>query len=91
MSFQVDDTTYNDNRRTIDLPNGLEQFRMNLVELLVDIGQLLGSALFIQKVMIAEFLQKYLSIWVISSCVDYGNLSILAYLNKTGTVKFFIV
>lgn len=54
MSFQVDDT-FNENGRTIELPSGLEQFRMNVVELLVDICQLLGPALFIQKVMIALF------------------------------------
>lgn len=53
MSLQVDDTTFNENGRTIDLPSGLEQFRMNLVELLVDICQLLGPALFVQKVMVA--------------------------------------
>lgn len=53
MSFQVDDTTINENGTTVELPSGLEQFRINVVELLVDICQLLGPALFIQKVKIA--------------------------------------
>ncbi|KAL6509129.1 hypothetical protein OROGR_022439 [Orobanche gracilis] len=49
LRVQVDDSTYKDKGKTFDLPNGLEQFRMNLVELLVEICQLFGSALFIQK------------------------------------------
>ncbi|XAR58342.1 hypothetical protein NMG60_11026804 [Bertholletia excelsa] len=50
LRAQVDDSTLNDERVVLDLPDGLSLFRMNLVELLVDICQLLGSALFIQKV-----------------------------------------
>ncbi|GER46835.1 transportin-3 [Striga asiatica] len=50
LRVQVDDSTYNDNGKTLDFPSGLEQFRMNLVELLVETCQLLGSVLFIQKV-----------------------------------------
>ncbi|KAL0450852.1 UNVERIFIED_CONTAM: hypothetical protein Slati_1641600 [Sesamum latifolium] len=64
LRVQVDDCTYNDTGRTLDVPNGLEQFRMNLMELLVDICQLLGSALFIQKVMIACILEQ------LSTCID---------------------
>ncbi|CAK9166201.1 unnamed protein product [Ilex paraguariensis] len=47
---QVDDSTLNDKEWTLDLPDSLMQFRMNLVELLVYICQLLGSAMFVQKV-----------------------------------------
>ncbi|KAI4348420.1 hypothetical protein L6164_009146 [Bauhinia variegata] len=52
LRSQVDDSTYNDEQRVIDLPDGLLQFRMNLVELLVDICHLLGSSIFIQKLFI---------------------------------------
>ncbi|KAG6435104.1 hypothetical protein SASPL_106755 [Salvia splendens] len=52
---QVNDT-FNENGRTIELPSGLEQFRMNLVELLVDICQLLGPALFIQKIFLRDWI-----------------------------------
>lgn len=47
----MDDSTYNDEGRVIDLPDGLVHFRMNLVELLVDICHLLGSSIFMQKVL----------------------------------------
>ncbi|XP_044466271.1 transportin MOS14 isoform X2 [Mangifera indica] len=49
LRAQVDDSTFNDDGMP-DLPDGLVQFRMNLVELLVDICQLLRSATFIQKI-----------------------------------------
>ncbi|XP_028778156.1 transportin MOS14-like, partial [Neltuma alba] len=52
LRSQVDDSTYNDESRVIDLPDGLVHFRMNLVELLVDICHLLGSAIFMQKLFI---------------------------------------
>ncbi|KAI4350398.1 hypothetical protein L6164_004856 [Bauhinia variegata] len=52
LRSQVDDSTYNDEQRVIDLPDGLLHFRMNLVELLVDICHLLGSSIFIQKLFI---------------------------------------
>ncbi|KAG5531616.1 hypothetical protein RHGRI_026285 [Rhododendron griersonianum] len=48
--IQVDNSTINDDTGALDLPDGLAQFRMNLVELLVDICQLLRSATFIQKI-----------------------------------------
>ncbi|XP_073128464.1 transportin MOS14 isoform X2 [Henckelia pumila] len=50
LRAQVDDSTYNDYGSTLTLPNGLEQLRMNLVELLAEIFQLLGSASFIEKI-----------------------------------------
>ncbi|XP_058179834.1 transportin MOS14 isoform X2 [Rhododendron vialii] len=50
LRAQVDDSTINDDTGALDLPDGLAQFRMNLVELLVDICQLLRSATFIQKI-----------------------------------------
>ncbi|KAL0014887.1 hypothetical protein SO802_001956 [Lithocarpus litseifolius] len=49
---QVDESIFNDERGNPDLPDGLIHFRMNLVELLVDICQLLSSAIFIQKLFI---------------------------------------
>jgi transportin-3 len=52
----VDDSTYNDEGRVIDLPDGLVHFRMNLVELLVDICHLLGSTIFMQKVILESFI-----------------------------------
>ncbi|KAL6994562.1 hypothetical protein U1Q18_012664, partial [Sarracenia purpurea var. burkii] len=51
LRAQVDDSMINDETRTLDLPDGLVHFRMNLVELLVYICQLLGSATYIQKVL----------------------------------------
>ncbi|XP_073296001.1 uncharacterized protein [Primulina huaijiensis] len=50
LRAQVDDYTYNDHGSNLILPNGLEQLRMNLVELLAEIFQLLGSASFIEKI-----------------------------------------
>ncbi|KAL2532396.1 ARM repeat superfamily protein [Abeliophyllum distichum] len=50
LRAQVDDFTYNDDGRTLDLPDNLGQFRMNMVELLVDICQLIRSTSFIQKI-----------------------------------------
>lgn len=55
LSSQVDDSTLDDAGETVDLPDGLLQFRSNLVEVLVDICQLLKSAPFIQKVLNFEF------------------------------------
>ncbi|KAA3471448.1 transportin MOS14 isoform X1 [Gossypium australe] len=49
LRAQVDESTFSDESRTFDLPDGLVQFRMNLVELLVDICQLLQPATFVQK------------------------------------------
>jgi transportin-3 len=51
----VDESTFNDERGNPELPDGLVNFRMNLVELLVDICQLLRSATFIQKVPVLEY------------------------------------
>ncbi|XP_057982935.1 transportin MOS14 isoform X2 [Malania oleifera] len=49
LRAQVDDSTYNDESGTVDLPDSLAHFRMNLVELLVDICQLLKSSTFVKK------------------------------------------
>lgn len=54
--MQVDDSTYNDEGRVIDFPDGLVHFRMNLVELLVDICHMLGSVIFMQKVLLESFI-----------------------------------
>ncbi|CAA0824590.1 ARM repeat superfamily protein [Striga hermonthica] len=56
LRVQVDDSMYNDNGKTLDFPSGLEQFRMNLVELLVETCQLLGSVLFIEKVFLGNWI-----------------------------------
>ncbi|XP_059452745.1 transportin MOS14 isoform X1 [Corylus avellana] len=52
LRAQVDESTFNDERGNLDLPDGLVNFRMNLVELLVDICQILRSATFLQKLFI---------------------------------------
>ncbi|PKI79245.1 hypothetical protein CRG98_000365, partial [Punica granatum] len=49
LRAQVDESTVSDDSGFIDLPDNLVQFRTNLVELLVDICHLLGSAVFLQK------------------------------------------
>ncbi|KAK5810798.1 transportin MOS14 isoform X1 [Gossypium arboreum] len=49
LRAQVDESTFSDESRTFDLADGLVQLRMNLVELLVDICQLLQPATFVQK------------------------------------------
>lgn len=51
----MDESTLNDESGTFDLPDGLLQFRMNLVELLVDICQLLRPATFVQRVLIRSY------------------------------------
>lgn len=50
----MDDSTFNSESAKPDLPDGLVHFRMNLVELLVDICQILKSTTFIQKVINEE-------------------------------------
>ncbi|KAG5624618.1 hypothetical protein H5410_009836 [Solanum commersonii] len=50
LRSQVDDSTFYGEGAMADLPDTLEQFRMSLTELLVDVCQLLGSAAFIQKI-----------------------------------------
>ncbi|KAL2320426.1 hypothetical protein Fmac_029395 [Flemingia macrophylla] len=59
---RVDDSTYNDEGSVVDLPDGLIHFRMNLVELLVDICHVLGSATFMQKLFIGGWASQNLSI-----------------------------
>lgn len=88
-SLQVNDT-FDENGRTIELPSGLEQFRMNLVELLVDICQLLGPALFIQKVMIASL---YLETCIPLGNLGYGNLTVLDkfYLRRLYCLRLFFI
>nr|XP_016462069.1 PREDICTED: uncharacterized protein LOC107785310 [Nicotiana tabacum] len=46
----------------VDLPDSLEQFRMNLTELLVDVCQLLGSTAFIQKIFLGGWTSNSLHI-----------------------------
>ncbi|KAI3916887.1 hypothetical protein MKW98_014348 [Papaver atlanticum] len=50
LRAQVDDSTFSGESGTLDLPDGLAQFRMDLSELFVDICQLLGSGTFVQKI-----------------------------------------
>ncbi|XP_076939623.1 transportin MOS14-like [Bidens hawaiensis] len=62
MRSQVDDSTYTCDTASSDLPDGLAQFRLNLVELLVDICQLLTSAVFLQKIFSGGWLSSNLQI-----------------------------
>ncbi|KAK2968841.1 hypothetical protein RJ640_028234 [Escallonia rubra] len=62
LRAQVDDLTSDDKGVTLDLPDGLVQFRLNLVELLVDICQLLKSATFIQKVLYCGWVSSNIQI-----------------------------
>ncbi|KAL5581494.1 hypothetical protein UlMin_013936 [Ulmus minor] len=51
LRAQVDDSTFEDERGVGELPDSLVHFRLNLVELFVEICQLLRSAVFIQKIL----------------------------------------
>ncbi|CAN0876030.1 Transportin MOS14 [Linum grandiflorum] len=51
LRAQVDESTFNERSGVLELPDGLINFRMNLVELLVDICQLLRPTRFLQKVL----------------------------------------
>ncbi|XP_052188818.1 transportin MOS14 isoform X3 [Diospyros lotus] len=62
LRAQVDDSTFNDDTGELDLPDGLVHFRMNLVELLVDICQLLKSATFIQKIFFGGWISSNVQI-----------------------------
>ncbi|XP_074582171.1 transportin MOS14-like isoform X2 [Curcuma longa] len=50
LRAQVGDTG-SDNRDSLDIPDGLVHFRLNLEELLIDICQILGPAAFVQKLL----------------------------------------
>ncbi|XP_010249401.1 PREDICTED: transportin MOS14 isoform X2 [Nelumbo nucifera] len=62
LRAQVDDSTFNDDSGTSDLPDGLTHFRTNLAELFVDICQLLGSATFLQKLLCGGWVSADISI-----------------------------
>ncbi|KAG8485174.1 hypothetical protein CXB51_021295 [Gossypium anomalum] len=62
LRAQVDGSTFSDESRTFDLPDGLVQFRMNLVELLVDICQLLQPATFVQKLFFSAWFSTNVAI-----------------------------
>ncbi|KAM0058466.1 putative importin-beta domain, armadillo-like helical, exportin-1/Importin-beta [Helianthus debilis subsp. tardiflorus] len=62
MRSQVDDSTYTCETATGDLPDGLVQFRLNLVEVLVDICQILNSAVFLQKIFSGGWLSSNVQI-----------------------------
>ncbi|CAL5325533.1 unnamed protein product [Camellia sinensis] len=62
LRAQVDESTFNDEAVALNLPDGLVHFRMNLVELLVDICQLLGSATFIQKIFFGSWMSSSVQI-----------------------------
>ncbi|XP_074333449.1 transportin MOS14 isoform X3 [Apium graveolens] len=62
LRAQVDDSTLDDAGKTVDLPDGLLQFRSNLVEVLVDICQLLKSAPLIQKIFFGSWVSSNLHI-----------------------------
>ncbi|KAL5724540.1 hypothetical protein ACHQM5_007785 [Ranunculus cassubicifolius] len=50
LRTQVDESTYGGNNGSHDFPDGLVQFRTDLIELLVDICQLLGPTTFLQRI-----------------------------------------
>ncbi|KAL8196356.1 hypothetical protein R6Q57_024651 [Mikania cordata] len=62
MRSQVGDSTYTCEAATRDLPDGLAQFRLNLVELLVDICQLLNASVFLQKIFSGGWLSSNIQI-----------------------------
>ncbi|XP_075090660.1 transportin MOS14 isoform X5 [Nicotiana tabacum] len=62
LRSQVDDSTFYGDGVMVDLPDSLEQFRMNLTELLVDVCQLLGSTAFIQKIFLGGWTSNSLHI-----------------------------
>ncbi|TYK28320.1 transportin-3 isoform X2 [Cucumis melo var. makuwa] len=49
LLLEVIESAFNEERGMIDLPDGLIHFRMNIVELLVDICQILRSSRFMEK------------------------------------------
>ncbi|GMJ01364.1 hypothetical protein like AT1G12930 [Hibiscus trionum] len=62
LRAQVDESTFNDESGTFDLPDGLVQFRMDLVELLVDICQLLQPSTFVQKLFFSGWFSSNVAI-----------------------------
>lgn len=62
LRAQVDESTFIDESETVDLPDGLAHFRMNLVELLVDICQLLKPTRFVQKLFFGGWASPNVSI-----------------------------
>ncbi|XWS46468.1 hypothetical protein CRYUN_Cryun14cG0069900 [Craigia yunnanensis] len=62
LRAQVDESTLNGESGTFDLPDGLVQFRRNLVELLVDICQLLQPATFVQKLFLGGWFSSNVAI-----------------------------
>ncbi|KAM7512663.1 hypothetical protein LguiB_011538 [Lonicera macranthoides] len=63
LRAQVDNSMYNDEGGTVDLPDALVQFRLNLVEVLVDICQLLKPAAFVQKILFGGWASKLQIPW----------------------------
>ncbi|KAK4346143.1 hypothetical protein RND71_032482 [Anisodus tanguticus] len=62
LRSQVDDSTFYGEGVMVDLPDSLEQFRMNLTELLVVVCQLLGSTAFIKKIFLGGWTSNSLHI-----------------------------
>lgn len=56
LRSQLGDATFIDGGRVLELPDSLVQFRMNLVEALVDICQILSPAPFIQKIFVGGWM-----------------------------------
>ena len=74
----MNDSMFIDDGEAIDLPDGLVQFWMNLVELFVDIYQIFGSAAFrlsratVFSIITSYFLDAFLGVDQLS----FNNLSI---------------
>ncbi|KAG9141915.1 hypothetical protein Leryth_009272 [Lithospermum erythrorhizon] len=62
LRAQVDDSTLNDKGRTFELPDSLQQFRMNLAELLIDICQLLSPSSYIKRLFAGDWLSSSIHI-----------------------------
>ncbi|XP_038696158.1 transportin MOS14 isoform X2 [Tripterygium wilfordii] len=55
LRAQVDDSAFGEESGILDLPDGLVHFRINLVELLVDICQLIRSSKFVPKLFLGAW------------------------------------
>ncbi|GMH25651.1 hypothetical protein Nepgr_027494 [Nepenthes gracilis] len=62
LRAQVDDSTYDGNGGSIELSDGLANFRMNVAELLVEICHLLGSATYMQKIFLGGWVSGNMAI-----------------------------
>ncbi|KAJ7976335.1 Transportin like [Quillaja saponaria] len=93
LRSQMDDSTYSDERRMLDLPDGLVHFRMDLIELLVDICHLLRPATFIQKLLFGGWASPNLPIpWKEVECKLFAlNVVADAVIQEGQTFDFSVI